>query len=50
MIKQKTKKNSYSIKLIKFQSGVKKLWNIMKDPIGKRRVDKLFFPQKVVIN
>ena len=40
MIKQKSKKNFYSAKLIKFQGDTKKTWHIMKELIGKSGIDK----------
>ena len=50
MIKQKSKKNFYSAKLIKFQSDTKKTWCIMKELIGKNGTDKSSFPQKIFID
>ena len=50
IIKRRSKKKFYSAKLIKFQGDTKKTWHIMKKLIGKSGIDKLSFPQKIVIN
>ena len=50
MIKQKSKKNFYSAKLIKFQGDTKNIWRIMKELIGRSGIFKSSFPQKIVID
>ena len=50
MIKQKSKKNFCSVKLIKVQGDTKKTWHIIKELIGKSGIDKSSFPHKIVID
>ena len=50
IIKHKSKKQFYSEKLIKFQHNAKKTWSIMKELIGKNKIYKWSFPQKIVID
>ena len=50
IIKRKSKKQFYSEKLMKFQGNAKKTWPIMKELIGKNKIYKSSFPQKIVID
>ena len=46
-IKRKSKKNYYSKKILSFKGDAKKTWKTMKDLIGKAKMNKSLFLQKI---
>ena len=45
--KRKSNKNYFSEKILSFKGDAKKTWKIMKDPIGKAKMNKSSLPRKI---
>ena len=48
-IKRKSKKSYYSEKILSFKGDVKKTWKIIKDLIGKAKMNKASFTHKIKV-
>ena len=49
-IKQKSKANYYNERLNKYQSNVKKTWDVIKEVIGSTKSSSHSFPKRIVVN
>ena len=49
-IKIKSKKNYYSSELNRYKNNIKKTWEVMKEVIGKQKIDNNNFPKRIVID
>ena len=49
-IKKVSKKQHYSKRIIKHQSNIKKTRSIMKEIIGKKKIQRINYPPRITVN